>query len=61
MTSFQYSKFSPFEGNIKMDKQGNVVLRDVVSLIQTALIKLYVEQGNQKAIFDFFDQPMNKK
>lgn len=33
----------------------------MVSLIQTALIKLYVENGNQKAIFDFFDQPVNKK
>lgn len=55
MTSFQYSKFSPFEGNIKTDKNGNVLLKDVVSLIQTALIKLYVEQGNQKAIFEFFD------
>ena len=55
MISFQYSKFSPFEGNIKTDKQGQVLLRDVVALIQTALIKLYVENANQKAIFEFFD------
>ena len=61
LIQFQYSKFSPFEGHIQTDKQGMVVLKDVVSFIQTALMKLYVEQGNQKAIFEFFDQAVNKK
>ena len=41
---FQYSKFSPFSAIIKQDKTGNgVSLKDVVSFIQTNLIKLYVE------------------
>lgn len=44
MISFLYSKFSPFSGYIKMDsKTQGVLLKDVVSFIQTNLIKLYVE------------------
>jgi hypothetical protein len=53
--SFLYSKFSPFSGYIKADsKVQGVPLRDVVAFIQTNLIKLYVEQGDKKAIYNFF-------
>lgn len=42
---FLYSKFSPFSNWIKKDKQveTGVILKEVVSFIQTNLIKLYVE------------------
>lgn len=43
MISFLYSNYSPFNNLIKKGDKGNVLLRDVVALIQTALIKLYVE------------------
>ena len=57
---FQYSKFSPFSNFIKKNKDG-ALLKDVVSFIQTNIIKLYVEKGDKKAIYNFFSSSHNKK
>lgn len=57
---FQYSKFSPFQNFIKKTKDG-ALLKDVVTFIQTNLIKLYVEKGDKKAIYNFFSSSHNKK
>ena len=56
---FQYSKFSPFASFIK-NKDG-ALIKDVVSFIQTIIIKLYVEKGDKKAIYNFFSSSHNKK
>jgi hypothetical protein len=37
------------------------LLKDVVSFIQTIIIKLYVEKGDKKAIYNFFSTSHNKK
>ena len=59
---FQYSKFSPFGRFIKQEKTKQPdSLLDVVAFIQTNLIKIYVEQGNKKAISEFFRRSHNKK
>lgn len=57
---FQYSKFSPFSNFIKKSKEG-ALLKDVVAFIQTNIIKLYVEKGDKKAIYNFFSSAHNKK
>lgn len=58
---FQYSKFSPFSSLIKKEKSDSKVsLKEVVGFIQTNLIKLYIERGDQKAISDFFSTSLNK-
>jgi hypothetical protein len=62
IVKFQYSNFSPFSNFIKKEqKENGVLLKDVVSFIQTNLIKLYVEKGDRKAIYTFFSSSHNKK
>jgi hypothetical protein len=49
--TFLHSKFSPFGYFIKKEPQ---LLKDVLSFVQTNLVKLYVEQGDKRAIYNFF-------
>ena len=59
--NFQYSIYSPFSAVVKKDKSGGTLLKDVVAFIQTTLVKLYCEQKNKKAIFEFFHENTNRK
>lgn len=61
LKKFLYSKFSPFQNLIKREKtEAGVSLKDVVSFVQTNLIKLYVEKGDTKAIYNFFSNIQHK-
>jgi hypothetical protein len=49
---FLYSKFSQLANCIKQDRK--VLLRDMLSLVQTNLLKLYVEMKEKEKIYTFF-------
>ena len=51
--SFFYSDFSPVDGCIKKEK---VPLKDMLSLVQTNLLKLYFELKEKDKIYSFFLQ-----
>jgi hypothetical protein len=48
---FVYSKFSPVESCIKKEK---VALRDMLSLVQTNLLKFYIDLNEKDRIYQFF-------
>jgi hypothetical protein len=48
---FMYSMFSPIEPCIAKTK---VALKDILSLVQTNLLKLYLEFKEKDRIYDFF-------
>ena len=48
---FMYSKFSPVEACLKKEK---VSLKDMVSLVQTNLLKFYVDLKEKDRIYQFF-------
>ena len=54
-----YSRYSPWVDYVKKQK-GGVALLDLVQFVQTNLLKLYVDQGNKKAIMNFFDSRDNR-
>lgn len=49
--TFMYSKFSPLENCISKNK---VSLKDMLSLVQTNMLKLYIEFREKEKIYDFF-------
>jgi|LauGreDrversion4_2_1035121.scaffolds.fasta_scaffold67438_3 hypothetical protein len=49
--TFMYSKFSQLEACIPRTK---VYLKDILSIVQTNLIKLYLEFREKDKIYDFF-------
>ena len=49
--TFMYSKFSPVESCLRRDK---VLLKDMVALVQTNLLKLYVDLKEKDKIYQFF-------
>lgn len=49
---FLYSKFSPFADNINQKRK--VLLKDILSLVQTNLLKMYVENKEKDKIYHFF-------
>lgn len=55
--TFVYSKFSPVDNCLKKEK---VLLRDMVSLVQTNLLKLYVDLKEKDKIYQFFTQQSNQ-
>lgn len=56
---FQYSKFSPFAGLIKQKEAVSQV--DIVSFIQTHLIKIYIQRNDKEAIQRFFSNSNNRR
>lgn len=61
LKKFQYSKFSPFSSLIKKEKtEAGTNLKEVTAFVQTNLIKLYVEKGDQKSIYNFFSNSQLK-
>lgn len=48
---FIYSKFSPVESCLRKEK---VLLRDMLALVQTNMLKLYVELKEKDRIYQFF-------
>jgi len=54
---FMYSKFSPLADCIKT--KDKVLLKEILSLVQTNLIKLYVSMGEREKIYSFFS--LNQK
>ena len=48
---FIYSKFSPVESCLRKEK---VLLKDMLSLVQTNLLKLYVDLKEKDKIYQFF-------
>ena len=48
---FCYSKFSPFADCIRDDK---ILLRDMLNLVQTNLVKFYVDLREKERIYAFF-------
>lgn len=51
-TKFMYTKFSPIADCIKQDRK--VSLRDMLSLVQTNLLKVYIEMKDKDKIYQFF-------
>ena len=51
MVTFLYSKFSPVESCLKKEK---VLLKDMLGLVQTNLLKLYVDLKEKDKIYQFF-------
>jgi len=49
---FLYSKFSPLADGINQEEK--VQIRDILSLIQTNLVKLYVDMKEKEKIYQFF-------
>ena len=49
--TFMYSKFSQIEGCISRSK---VLLKDILAILQTNLLKLYLELREKDRIYDFF-------
>ena len=54
--TFMYSKFSPVEACLQKTK---VNLRDMLSLVQTNLLKLMIDLKEKERIYEFF-QKYNK-
>jgi len=50
---FLYSKFSPFVTCIRTEEKFK--LRDILSLVQTVLLKLYIESDLVEKIHEFFN------
>ena len=50
---FMYSQFSMFYQYINVDQEKS--LKDILSLVQTAIIKLYIESNQQEKIYAFFN------
>ena len=50
---FIYSQFSEVHYQIK--KEEPKLLREILELVQTAIIKLYIEKNQQDRIYDFFN------
>ena len=50
---FMYSKFSPIDSCISQNK---VALKDIHLIVQTNLIKLYLELDEKDKIYDFFSK-----
>ena len=50
---FMYSMFSDVHNQIK--KEEPKLLREILELVQTAIIKLYIEGNRQDRIYDFFN------
>jgi hypothetical protein len=50
---FIYSKFSPVETCIRKDK---VLLKDMLTIVQTNLMKLYIELKEKDKIYAFFQE-----
>jgi hypothetical protein len=48
---FVYSKYSPVEACLKKDR---VLMRDMLSLVQTNLLKFYVDLKEKQKIYQFF-------
>ena len=48
---FVYSKFSPVESCLKKDK---VLMKDMLILVQTNLLKFYVDLKEKSKIYQFF-------
>jgi len=51
LMTFMYSKFSPLEACISKTK---VPLKDILTIVQTNLLKLYLEFREKEKIYDFF-------
>lgn len=59
---YLYSKFSPFQECIKTNEK--FLLKDILGLVQTNLLKLYIEAGLKDKVYEFFntgsDEAKNK-
>ena len=51
---FIHSKYSLMDGILKVEEK--FLLKDILSLVQTALIKMYIEADIQEKIHEFFSQ-----
>mmetsp|Transcript_5153 Transcript_5153/g.3844 ORF Transcript_5153/g.3844 Transcript_5153/m.3844 type:complete len:98 (+) Transcript_5153:485-778(+) len=47
-----YSKFSPLADCIK--KEEKITIREIITLVQTNLVKLYVDMREKEKIYQFF-------
>lgn len=56
---FVYSKFSPVESCIKRGGETKVFMKDILTIVQTNLLKFYVELKEKDKIYQFFQ--MNQR
>ena len=50
---FLYSQFSPFKQCIKTTEK--FLLKDILSLVQTNILKMYIEKNDEEKIYEFFN------
>lgn len=49
---FLYSKFSPYSDCIRIENK--FPLREVLQIVQTTILKMYVDTNQTRKIYDFF-------
>lgn len=55
---FIHSKYSLMDGILNVDEK--FLLKDILSIVQTALMKMYIEADMQEKIIEFFNQISNQ-